>query len=285
MSVDHLVPQPGSVGSVRTPDGLTIAVREWGNPAGREIVLIHGVGQSHLSFVRQMGDDLARDHRIIAYDTRGHGASDKPVDPAFYMSAEVWANEVQAVLDAKALKRPVLVGWSMGGRIIGQYLAVHGGHRLGGINFVSARAIADPAFSGGLSLPAPQPRDLASRIKSASAFLRACFHIQPTAEEFAIALAYNMLPPHEVLTAIRNWPANIPVTEDAMRAVRVPVLVTHGREDIVVKPAAAERTAALIEGARLSWYGACGHSPFFEDAPRFNRELADFVASCASRPG
>jgi non-heme chloroperoxidase len=107
-------------------------VREWGDPAGREILFIHGVAQSHLSFVRQMGDDLARNHRIVAYDTRGHGASDKPVDAAFYHDPGRWADEVQAVIEAKQLRRPVLVGWSMGGRIIGQYLAVHGDARLGG---------------------------------------------------------------------------------------------------------------------------------------------------------
>ncbi len=44
-------------------------------------------------------------------------------------------------------------------------------------------------------------------------------------------------------------------------------------------PAAAEMTAAAIPGARISWYEDCGHSPFYEDAPRFNRELAAFVGS------
>lgn len=38
-------------------------------------------------------------------------------------------------------------------------------------------------------------------------------------------------------------------------------------------------TAAAIRGSRLSWYEDCGHSPFFEYAERFNRELAEFVAA------
>ncbi len=271
----------GTVELVETPDGVTIAVREWGNPAGAEILLIHGVGQSHLSFIRQMTDDLGRDHRIVAYDTRGHGASDKPLDPVFYHEATRWADEVQAVIAAKRLRKPVLVGWSMGGRVIGQYLTVHGDRHLGGINFVAARAIADPAFSGtaALGLPVARPHDLGSRIEATAAFLRACFHRQPTEAEFAVALAYNMLPPVEVLAAIRSWPGKIPATIEALGAVRVPVLVTHGRADTVVRPLAAERTAAFVPGARLSWYDDCGHSPFFEDAPRFNRELAAFAAA------
>ena len=39
----------------------------------------------------------------------------------------------------------------------------------------------------------------------------------------------------------------------------------------------AEFTAASVKGAKLSLYDGVGHSPFWEDAPRFNRELAEFV--------
>lgn len=265
---------------VKTPDGVTLAVHEFGNPDGPEILFIHGIAQSHLSFERQLRSDLTKDHRIIAFDLRGHGASDKPLEAARYHDGNLWADEVQSVIEAKRLRRPVLVGWSLGGRVIGQYLVVHGDKHLGGINFVSARAIADPSFSapGMKNLPIAKPRDLGSRIDFTSAFLRACFHKQPTDQEFAIQLAFNMIVSPEVSDAIRSWPANIPATQEALRAVRVPTLVTHGRMDAVVLPAAAEATLSLVPGAQASWYDDCGHAPFFEDAPRFNRELAAFAA-------
>jgi pimeloyl-ACP methyl ester carboxylesterase len=60
--------------------------------------------------------------------------------------------------------------------------------------------------------------------------------------------------------------------------VTVPTLITHGRLDRLILPAAAEMTAAQIPHATLSWYDRCGHSPFHEDALRFNRELAAFAA-------
>lgn len=65
----------------------------------------------------------------------------------------------------------------------------------------------------------------------------------------------------------------------ALRAVRVPTLITHGRQDAIVLPAVTELAVATIPGASASWYDECGHSPFWKDAPRFNRELAAFVAS------
>ncbi len=254
---------------VATPDGPTVVVHEWGNPRGPELLLIHGVAQSHLCFERQFGSELAQEHRIVAYDVRGHGGSDKPLGAELYTDGKRWADEVQAVIDAKALGRPVLVGWSLGGRIAAQYLLHHG----------------DKRFSGPASLAMPQvePRNLAGHIAMASAFLRACYHKQPSDADFARQLAYNMLAPIEVRTAIRAWPADLARTTAALQAVRMPVLITHGRQDAIVLPAVAELAAGLIPGARLSWYDDCGHSPFWEDTPRFNRELAAFAAA-AWRP-
>ncbi len=269
---------PGqAVALVETPDGPTVAVHEWGDPSGPELLLIHGVAQSHLCFARQFGGELARDHRIVAYDVRGHGGSDKPLEPEFYTDGKRWADELQAVIEAKRLRRPVLVGWSLGGRIISQYLVHHGD----GINFVASRVVPDRRFSGpgSTALPPVDPRDVGGHIAMASAFLRACCHVPMAEKDFAVALAYNILAPIAVRDAIRAWPADLPQTIAALRAVRVPTLVTHGRRDQVVLPAVAELAVATVPGATISWYDECGHSPFWEDTPRFDRELAAFVAA------
>lgn len=267
--------------SVQTPDGPIVAVHEWGNPSGPEVLLIHGQAQSHLCFSRQYGGELARHNRIVAYDVRGHGGSDKPLGAEFYTDGKRWADELQAVIGAKRLRRPVLVGWSLGGRIISQYLIHYGDGELSGINLVASRVVPDRRFSGpgSTGLPSADPRDAASHVAMATAFLRACCHVPMTPQDFAQALAYNMLAPVAVRDAIRAWPVDPEATMAALRAVRVPTLITHGRRDQVVLPAVAELAAATIPGAALSWYDDCGHSPFWEDTPRFNRELAAFVAA------
>ena len=74
--------------------------------------------------------------------------------------------------------------------------------------------------------------------------------------------------------------SNRPLEVDEMlRSLRLPVLVTHGAEDKNSNLITAEYTAKMIPGAKLSVYQGIGHSPFFEDAPRFNTELATFVRS------
>src|SRR6266705_2543279 len=163
--------------AVKTPDGLTIAAQEWGNPAGPEILFIHGFSQSHLSWIRQIDSDLAREFRIVTYDLRGHGNSDKPFEPERYKESKAWGDEVQAVIDAAGLKRPVLVGWSYGGRVMSDYLKTHGAGKLAGINFVDAPIKVDPALIGDnlKNLPLMASEDLVTNISATRNFLHGCF--------------------------------------------------------------------------------------------------------------
>jgi len=269
----------------QTPDGIRLAVYEWGNPAGPELLLIHGFAQCHLCFAPQIVSELASKFRIVAYDQRGHGASEQPSDPRAYQAADVWAKDLAAVIAAKNLRRPVLAGWSMGGRVIRQYLMRFGDGGIAGVNFISSLVIEDPRArgpAGGLGR-ASGPQPLARQLQEAIAFLDNCFAIKPDEATFRIALGYNMLVPKHVRAAVGSWSTDPQTTITALRNVRVPTLITHGRLDTIVLPLAAQMTADTIQGTQLSWYDNCGHSPFQEDAPRFNRELAAFVTAAAGQ--
>ncbi len=271
----------GARTDIRAPDGTRLAVYEWGNPSGPEVVLIHGFAQSHLCFDPQLRSDLARRCRLVAFDMRGHGASEQPADASAYQGSRVWADDIASVLAAKKLERPILVGWSMGGRIIRQYLMIHGDTRLAGINFVASQVIEDPRCRGpGAPKLAPENPTLAQEIESAIAFLEGCYGKKPGEAEFRRALAYNMKVPAAVRRAIAGWSTEAAPTIAALAKVRVPVLITHGRADTVVLPLAADMSLATMPHAQQSWFDDCGHSPFCEDAPRFNAELMSFVQSC-----
>jgi pimeloyl-ACP methyl ester carboxylesterase len=266
--------------SVKTPDGLTIAAQEWGNPNGPEILFIHGFSQSYLSWMRQVDSDLAKEFHIVTYDLRGHGNSDKPLDPARYRDSKAWGDEVQAVMDAAGLKHPVLVGWSYAGRVISDYVATHGAGQLAGINFVDAPIKADPALIGDnlKNLPLMASEDLVTNISATRTFVHGCFSRQPSADDFETMLAFNMMVPPKVRAGLSGRPLD---ASELMSKLKIPVLVTHGREDRNAKVGAGEYTASVIPGAKLSIYDGVGHSPFYEDAPRFNAELAAFVRMVA----
>lgn len=262
--------------TVKTPDGVNISAQEWGNPAGKEIVFIHGFMQSHLSWSKQLKDpDLAKQFRMISYDFRGHGGSDKIMDPALYNSWEKFAEELNAVIQAANLKKPVLVGWSYGSRIASDYLKKYGDAKIGGLNFVGGAGNSDKKHFGSAMplIPKTFTEDLAQNIEATKAFIHGCFEKQPTAAEFEEMLAFNMMVPPK----IRSWLRRPAPYEEALKAVKVPTLVTHGVEDRILGIGLGKYLVATVPGAKASFYEGIGHSPFWEDAPRFNRELVAFV--------
>jgi pimeloyl-ACP methyl ester carboxylesterase len=262
--------------SVRTPDGLAIAAQDWGNPSGPGILFIHGFAQSHLSFAKQTGSGLAGEFHMVTYDLRGHGSSDKPLEPENYKSAKLWGDELQAVIETTGLKRPVLVGWSYAGRVIIDYLTTHGQDGIAGLVLVDATTKTGPAFNGpGIkNLGQMTSEDLATNIDATRAFIHVCFAKQPTPDEFETMLAFNMMVPTKVRAALGGRPLD---ADAVLKQLTLPVLVIHGTEDQMLRIDMAKYTAAAIPGAKLSIYEGVGHASFWEDAPRFNRELAEFV--------
>ena len=91
--------------------------------------------------------------------------------------------------------------------------------------------------------------------------------------------------PLYVRDAIAGWATDPDAVRRPSPKITVPTLVTHGRRDALILPHAAEMTAAAIKGATVSFYDDCGHAPFYEDAARYNRELAAFVSAAWRQAG
>jgi pimeloyl-ACP methyl ester carboxylesterase len=216
--------------------------------------------------------------RMVAYDMRGHGGSDKPMEGERYRDDKLWADDLAAVNAATGSQRPVVVAWSYGGRVVSDYLRFYSQDSLRGVNYVAAVTKSERTFWGPehRHVKAMTSDDLTANIRASRKLVHASFAQPPSGEELDITLAYTMLVPARVRAALLDRTHN---DGGVLGAFRIGALVTHGSLDRVVLPAAGKYTAAAIPDARLSLYGGIGHSPFFEDAPRFNRELSEFVAT------
>ncbi len=266
--------------SIAGGGGLELAVYETGNPEGRPIVFIHGFGQNHMAWDLQL-DALDDEFRLVALDLRGHGASAQPLDAAHYTDGALWATDLAALIAAKQLDRPVLVGWSYGGFVIADYLRAHGDDALGGIVFVAAPAALgtpaaqrffDPGVMQGLTnLMDPHVR---TRIEASRAFLRAMPATPMSDERYEVSLASLMMIPPEVRRAVFSRQID---NDDVLSRITVPTLVIQGGADPIVLPATGRHIARIVPGAQLSVFEGVGHAPCFEDADRFNREIAQFV--------
>jgi pimeloyl-ACP methyl ester carboxylesterase len=248
-------------------------------------LFIHGWSQSDLCWLNQVRGDLASIFRIVTFDLRGHGLSDKPSGPEHYADGQLWADDVAAVIDQTGLAQPTLVAWSYGGYIVADYLRAHGDARIGGINLVGAAVILKPpAFDHvgpGFLQNAPDMcmPDLSTNIAATRRFLRACTSRPLDDDEMAAALAWNMAVPPAVRGALLSRELD---ASAVLASITVPVLVTHGRADTIILPSMAEHTLSVCPAATASWHHDVGHLPFWEAPGRFNHELAD-LAHAATR--
>ncbi|MDH4380674.1 MAG: alpha/beta hydrolase [Gammaproteobacteria bacterium] len=269
--------------TIEGAEGVALAVREFGNPAGIPLVLIHGWTQSHLCWVKQYESALADEFRIIAPDLRGHGDSAKPVGEAHYTNSRHWADDLAAVINTLGLEQPVLAGWSYGGLVSGLYLRHYGEAALGGINFVGAGVRVAVEHIGTLLgalfaevVPKVSSDDLGANIEGIRLFLRACFTAPISRDDWETVLAFNIAVPPHVRAGLLAAPGDI--TPELAKLTK-PVLMSHGLADEITLPAMGQLLLDHCPVAKASWYEGVGHGPFLESPERFNTELAEFARS------
>lgn len=264
--------------SVRSSDGTMLAAEAQGDPNAPEILFIHGLRQSHLSWQKQLADPQLKGFRIVTFDLRGHGDSDKPNGLDAYANADQWADDVAAVIGATRLRRPVLVGWSLGGYVAGAYLRKYGGGSVAGVNLVDAVTKLSPDLltkEAGAFTVTTTSHDLATRADATADFLATCFYRQPTKAEMRQMLIVNGM----TARAVNEGFVQTKTTdlEPVFQAYAGPILLTHGIHDRLVRLAMSERIKAIHPNSRLSLFSQSGHSPFYEEPARYGKELAAFV--------
>jgi non-heme chloroperoxidase len=244
---------------------------------GSLMLFLPGVGVSSAWWNRQFSSSVLAAHFLVTCDLRGHGASDKPTTPEAYQSSETWAYDVQAVIEAWNLTRPLLVSWSYGAHAVIDYLRYFGQESIRGVVFVDANFEIGTPFAQGAV--APEAWGLFEKIGS------------PEAATFRDGLAYGLQ-----LLSDKIAPADYTVFLGAMAAVRpdvwgsmfarqtdnadllgslkLPVLIVHGRHDHIFTMQSSERLASLIPNSRLVHFET-GHAPFYEEAESFNRLILE----------
>ncbi|HEY0120179.1 MAG TPA: alpha/beta hydrolase [Rhizobium sp.] len=265
--------------TVKSPDGVAIAVQESGNPEGKPIVFIHGLLGSRLNWDEQTTSPELRHYRLISYDLRGHGLSGKPHDVEAYHDGRRWADDLSAVLKASGAKNPVLVGWSLGGVVLSNYLAAYGDGGIGGIMYVDGvidltpdLITSHPQVYAGLASD-----DLRTHLDAVRTFLGLCFQTQPDRVTFERLLS-NASMGSWVMT--KATPSITVSVAEGLPKAKIPVLLLYGgKDDLVNAQPSIARARELNPSIQTKIYENSGHAPFLEEAGRFNRDLSDFASS------
>ncbi|CAB3745773.1 alpha/beta fold hydrolase [Paraburkholderia humisilvae] len=277
-SAPNAIANPQSY-TVTSSDGVRLAVQESGNPDGPAVIFIHGLLGSRLNWDAQVQSARLQRYRIITYDLRGHGLSDKPLGRQSYQDGRRWADDLAAVIRGAHAKKPVLVGWSLGGVVMSNYLAAYGDHEIAGavyvdgvIELAAGQIVAHPDVYRDMT-----SSNLRTHLDGERTFLSLCFNHPPDADTFDRLLANAAMASWDMQSAV---PSMSVFAVDGLGNARVPLMLIYGQRDSLVDtPLTVARAIRLNPRFTTKVYADSGHAPFMEEPERFNRDLDDFIAS------
>ena len=272
-----------AVREVSGNDGTSLVYRAFGSGDAPALVLVHGWAQSSRCWGDPVLEALAEDFHVIAVDLRGHGYSQAP--ESGYADRDVWAGDLAAVLDAEnvsAANPAVLLGWSYGGLVICDYLAVHGSGAVAGLVLVGAITSIGRGEKGGrvgaamrAAIPAAMSEDPREAVRALGSFGNAL--TGPVDGKGTVSQALfgaSLSTPPRVRAALFDRAAS---NDELLAGLDLPVLVLHGEQDSVVDVSAARHAASLLRRATTSIWKGVDHGPFVEDPGRFVAEVREFA--------
>jgi non-heme chloroperoxidase len=208
--------------------------------------------------------------RTIAVSQRGHGDSDKP---ATGYTVRDYAGDLNALLDALAIRRAVIAGHSSAS-IVARRFALDHPEKIAGLvlegSFVKLGEAAAQFGARLASLEDPIPREFARDFAGAT-FGR------PVSKEFVDAMIEESLK-----VPARVWResfASLLDYDDAAEIAKLDVatLVMWGDQDAIIDRAATDALARSVPRSKLLVWQGIGHTPHWEDPERFAHDVAVFV--------
>ncbi|SMO42166.1 alpha/beta fold hydrolase [Paracoccus laeviglucosivorans] len=252
---------------------------------GRPVVLIHGWPLSGEAWEKQVPVLADAGFRVITYDRRGFGRSDKPADGYDYDSLTA---DLHDILTEKDLRDVTLVGFSMGGGEAARYIPNHGADRIASIVF--AAAIPPYMMQGDDNPEGPLTPDAAQGMQTGFradrdaffkdfilAFFSAHGELRVTEADRQKAIELCQQSDDTAALACMQSFGTTDFRQD-LPQITVPVLVLHGDADAIVPlEGSGQRTHDAIPGSELAVIENAPHGLNTSNPDEFNAALLDFL--------
>jgi pimeloyl-ACP methyl ester carboxylesterase len=257
---------------------ITLYYEIHGEQHDETLLLINGVGQWHAAWWRNV-EPLAEHFRVIAFDNRGIGDSDKPDIP---YTLEMMADDALGLLDALAINRAHVLGHSMGGGIA-LFMARKAPERIASLILASTLywgptvAMPSPRAMQALQDRSGDPLELVKRgisIACAEGFEAR----DPEGFQKLIEMRFNSQQSPELY--LRHSQAGLPYLQSDHITDFIPpmpVLLLAGEHDEVAPAANSEAIAAAWPHAKMIVIEGAGHLFNIEKPAESNRVILDFL--------
>ena len=261
--------------------GVTFAYRELGPDSGVPVIFLHHLMAVLDDWDPRVIDGIAAHRRVIAFDNRGVGASGGWVPHTI----EEMGRDAIAFIHALGLRKVDLLGFSMGGGVA-QTVALQAP------DLVRRMILAGTGPRGGGGIDEVTSVAVLAYIKAALTWSDArnflFFPRTPqgkrAAKDYFAGLkertrdrdkAISLQARHAQLKAIRHWGLSTP---DDLSAIKQPVLVANGDNDLMVDSSLSADMARRLPNAQLTIYPDSGHGGVFQHHRDFVSEVLDFLA-------
>ena len=264
-------------------NGLRFHLLEWGEPSSPPLLLLHGGNQTAHSW-DLVSLALAHRFHIVAVDQRGHGDSEWPRDGE--ASPQAMADDALQIIETLALRRPVIMGHSMGGGVTMTLLLAH--------PEVAAKAVL---VDIGPEVAAEGTRRIGEFVREArefdslEAFIERVVQYDPfrPREHVGRTARYNLMQRVDGKFVSKRHPAR-PLTEGDrpasprvsladVRRITCPTLVVRGEQSNVLLPDAARRFVDALPAGRLVTVPRCGHNVHSQNTAGFLDAVVPFLES------
>lgn len=252
---------------------------------GKPVVLIHGWPLNSDSWEYQLNELPAHGYRVIAYDRRGFGKSDKPWGNYGY---DTLAGDLKALLDELDLREVTLVGFSMAGGEVIRYLTLYGTERIAKIALVSSII---PYILKTNDNPEGVPQEMFDEFENQLRDDRPKF-LATFGKQF---YGDSLLSP-SVSSEMLDWTQMMALTGSGkatleclksfsttdfrkeLRSIKIPVLIIHGEDDKTVPiKTAGQQAAQLLPDAEYVVYDGAPHGLFITEKEKLTADLVNFI--------
>jgi non-heme chloroperoxidase len=276
-----------------TRDGTDIFYKDWGPRSAQPIVFHHGWPLSSDDWDSQLLFFIDKGFRVVAHDRRGHGRSSQTNEGN---EMDTYASDVVELIEHLDLTNAIHVGHSTGGGEVAHYVARAEPGRVATAVLLEA---VPPVMVKKDSNPGGTPIEVFDGLRAALAANRAQFYL-----DFASGPFYGFNRPGAKISEglIRNWWrqgmmgsaqahyecikafSETDFTED-LKAIEVPVLVIHSKDDQVVPYAdSGPLSARLLRNGTLKTYEGLPHGVASTNPDIVNKDILDFIRGDAVQP-